>query len=381
MMRIAQFTYEYPPQTTGGLGTYMECLVRYLRTAGDHVDLFHLGERPLDVPSVHLPAFAGDRVLTYSASELARRGAAQDYDVVVCQDWPGVIASQSIWKNSVPLVYTCHLPMTWDIGAYDDVPGPFNYQMEFSALAHAGLVIAVSGAVRDDLERRFPFTAGKTRVAYNGTDTTFFRPPDDPATRRPDTVLYVGRFYEQKGFDLVPEIFAGVHARHPRARFEIMGVGGLETVVRDRLHAAGLAHLVTWRPFGTLAEVRAAYQRSSVVIMPSRLEPFGLVATEAMATGTPLVAADTGGLAEIVDHGRTGFLAAPGDTAGTAELVAAVLDDPSLAQRMAVAAREAVVAEFAQDVTYGRIRQAYLDVHASTSNSSVVAARSGAGAQ
>ncbi|MGW0548500.1 glycosyltransferase family 4 protein [Streptomyces altiplanensis] len=358
-MLVAHFSNEYPPETTGGLGTYMEALITHQRDQGDDVDLFYLGPSPLRTRSVHLPAFDGDQLRTYASGELARRSGGRRYDVVVCHDWPGIVVSQELWKKGVPLVYTCHLPLTWDIGEFDDVPCAFSREMEFSALAHADAVVAVSASVAGDLTTRFPFTAGKTHVIHHGTDTGFFRPPAGRSVREPETVAYIGRFYEQKGFDLLPEIFAAVRTGRPGVRFEIMGVGELEAPVRRRLRELDLHDRVTWHPFSALDTVRALYQRASVVLMPSRLEPFGLVAIEAMACGAPLVAADTGGLGEIVRDGETGLLAAPGDAAAAAERVIGLLAEPRLAARISAAARAAVVRDFDQSLNYDRSRDLY----------------------
>ncbi len=93
--------------------------------------------------------------------------------------------------------------------------------------------------------------------------------------------------------------------------------------------------------------------------MPSRLEPFGLVATEAMAAGVPLVASTAGGLAEIVDDGRTGFLVPPDDVPGFARAVTGLLLDPALARRVAAAARTEVVARFDAADAFGGVRECY----------------------
>ncbi|GGX42644.1 glycosyltransferase family 4 protein [Streptomyces chryseus] len=358
-MLVAHFSNEYPPETTGGLGTYMEALITHQRSRGDDVDLFYLGPSPLSTKSVHLPAFDGEQPLTYAPGELARRSGGRRYDVVVCHDWPGIVVSQELWKNGVPLVYTCHLPLTWDIGEFDDVPCAFSREMEFSALAHADAVVAVSASVAGELTTRFPFTAGKTHVIHHGTDVGFFRPPPDRSTREPGTVAYIGRFYEQKGFDLLPEIFAAVREGRPEARFEIMGVGELEAPVRRRLRELDLRDRVTWHPFSGLDTVRALYRRASVVVMPSRLEPFGLVAVEAMACGAPLVAADTGGLGEIVRDEDTGLLAPPGDAAAAAKCVIRLLTEPGTAARISTSARAAVVRDFDQSRNYERSRALY----------------------
>jgi len=356
-MDVAQFSYEYPPQSTGGLGTYLEGLMAFQREQGDKVDLFYLGEPPVPAGAIELPSFNGE-LLTYTTADLLARNRGRSYDLVVCQDWPGVLQAQGLWRAGIPLVFTLHLPIAWDIGWYEDIPVPFAPQLEFSGLAHADLIIVVSEAVERYLHKEFSFTRGKTCVIHNGTDPAFFT-PDPIGGARPQSVLYVGRFYEQKGFDLVPHIFAEVAVEHPDCKFTIIGTGELEREARIEFDRLEIADRVTWLRFSGLDTVRDLYRRASVVVMPSRLEPFGLVAIEAMSTGTPLVAASTGGLAEIVRDGETGLLAAPGDVRGFAQRIAAVLADSTLARRLSKQGRAAVIREFDQRACHERTRRAY----------------------
>ena len=85
---------------------------------------------------------------------------------------------------------------------------------------------------------------------------------------------------------------------------------------------------------------------ADAAVLPSHYEPFGIVALEAAATGTPLVTSNVGGLGEAVINGRTGMSYAPRDVAGLAAAVRVVLDDPAAAQRRAVAARERLTSDF-----------------------------------
>jgi glycogen(starch) synthase len=93
----------------------------------------------------------------------------------------------------------------------------------------------------------------------------------------------------------------------------------------------------------TLVALLAA---ADVVVLPSRYEPFGIVALEAAAAGAPLVASTAGGLAELVVHGETGLSITPGDVAGIATAVTEVLSDPAAAARRAKAAKARLAREF-----------------------------------
>src|SRR5207237_7225045 len=98
----------------------------------------------------------------------------------------------------------------------------------------------------------------------------------------------------------------------------------------------GVSDRIVWRDPQPHELLSTYYRASNVVLVPSRSESFGLVALEAAACGTPVVAAAVGGLRTLVDHGRTGFLVEGGEPASFAGYVAHLLADTSPATEMAV---------------------------------------------
>ena len=106
-------------------------------------------------------------------------------------------------------------------------------------------------------------------------------------------------------------------------------------------------------------ELRAALAAADAVVLPSRYEPFGIVALEAAAAGAPLVASTAGGLGEVVVDGRTGVAFPPGDVAALAAAVDAVLVDPAAARVRAHAARTRLAIDF----DWGRIARATAEVY------------------
>ncbi|MDQ6796407.1 MAG: glycosyltransferase, partial [Actinomycetota bacterium] len=105
------------------------------------------------------------------------------------------------------------------------------------------------------------------------------------------------------------------------------------------------------------------YRAADVCLVPSRSESFGLVALEAAACGTPVVAAAVGGLPPLVDHGMTGFLVEGGDADGFATCVDAILGDPSLAVAMGQAATLRA-RRYSWSITAARLRRLYADLTA-----------------
>ncbi|MFZ5753649.1 MAG: glycosyltransferase family 4 protein, partial [Bacillota bacterium] len=103
----------------------------------------------------------------------------------------------------------------------------------------------------------------------------------------------------------------------------------------------------------------ALYNYAELAVFPSLYEPFGIVALEGMATGTPIVVSDTGGLREIVKHEKNGFLFPPGDGDALARQIVRLLKDPNLAKRAAEKAYQDVL----RDYTWSGVAQKTLGVY------------------
>lgn len=180
-------------------------------------------------------------------------------------------------------------------------------------------------------------------VIHNGSDPVETVPPIDLPARfsndRPLRLTLLGRINNWKGQDLLVEALAllSVEERAKvRARI-VGGVYGSSTELRDSLdrqvEGAGLQDVVSIEPFKD--DPGEVYAWADANVVPSRLpEPFGRVAIEAMALGRPVIAANHGGLVEIVEDGRSGWLFPPNDAAALAGVVRSILAEPaSVAER------------------------------------------------
>ena len=157
------------------------------------------------------------------------------------------------------------------------------------------------------------------------------------------TIVAAGRLTREKGFDL----FIDALARVPRPWRAVIAGDGMERAALERhAAAAGLAGDIEFAGWQDEAGMSALYSRASVVVMPSRWpEPSGIVGLEAMAHGRPVAAFAVGGIPEWLQHGLTGLLAAPGDSAALATAITTILADPVAASAMGEAggARAAAV--------------------------------------
>jgi glycogen synthase len=199
--------------------------------------------------------------------------------------------------------------------------------------------IATCGAsLRDDLCARAPELAGRTHVIPNRLPRPAAGP--EPLPFDPPVVLFLGRLIDQKGFDLGLEAFAAAARRHPRARLIVAGDGPDRPALERRAGELGLAERVELRGWVEPAATAAAINEATVVAMPSRFEPYPLVALEAAHLGRPVVAFGVDGLREIVRDAATGRLVAPGDVPALGEALAAALADPAGTQAQGRAALE-----------------------------------------
>lgn len=188
----------------------------------------------------------------------------------------------------------------------------------------------------------------------NGVDTAQFAPR--PAARMgalrrrfgigPDTPLvgFVGRFSPEKGPDLFLRAALLLHGTHPEARCVMVGDGPLHGELAEfiaRFGLDGVVHLA-----GTCSDMPAVCNELDLLVSSSHSEALPLAVMEAMASGLPVVATKAGGLADLVEQGRTGWLVGLRDFEGLAGQVAHILRTPGELQRMGRHARERAVQRF-----------------------------------
>ena len=193
----------------------------------------------------------------------------------------------------------------------------------------------------------------KLTVLPNGVDLTRFGDPDPEVvaevestydlTNRP-TLLFVGTVMPRKGVvDLVDAVESVVAAGHD-PRVVVAGETDLDTEyterVRERIRAAGLDETVELAGFVPSEELPALYALADLFVTPSLEEGFGMTVAEAMAAGTPVVGTRVGRIPWLLDDEECGRVVRPGDPAGLADAVSALLADPAERERLGQRARE-----------------------------------------
>jgi alpha-maltose-1-phosphate synthase len=387
-MRIGILTNEYPPHVYGGAGVHVEYLTRELAALdeGRHfVRVLAFGEQAdrsanLAVNGVQAPGriAAQDprhvKLFDTLQQNLVMAGMAADLDVVHCHTWYTHFAGCLVKQlQAVPLVLTTHSLEPHRPWKVEQLGTAYNASswIERTAYETADGVVAVSAAMKHDVQEIYRVPPEKVRIIHNGIDLQQYRPrPDRSVLERygikPDVpyVLFVGRITRQKGIiHLVNAI------RHFHQGVQVVLCAGapdtpeIATEMADAVERARAEspHDIVWiQEMLPKDPVISLYTHAAIFVCPSVYEPFGIINLEAMACGTPVVASSVGGIPEVVEHGETGLLVPPEAVSATdveprnpaqfsRDLAAAVnvlLDDPALRASMAAKARARVEQKF-----------------------------------
>jgi glycogen(starch) synthase len=212
-------------------------------------------------------------------------------------------------------------------------------------------VIACSAYMQEQIADIFGVAAGRITVIPNGIDPADLPQPGAVELARlrggfaaPEErlVLLIGRLVYEKGFQLALEAMPRVIAAVPGTRFLVAGSGTHEEELKKQAKELGLMEHGTFLGWIGDDVLRSLYGIADLTVVPSIYEPFGLVALEAMASGCPVIVADTGGLREVVPHELAGLRFRPRDPAALAEVAIRVLSDPDLEARLVAEAHEHV---------------------------------------
>lgn len=200
------------------------------------------------------------------------------------------------------------------------------------ALRTTDWVTANSAAVLTEARQRVPEITSSSSLIYNGMNMPAL--PPEPLPSCFPTLLCLGRLAEEKGFDLALDAFALLRDSFPRTRLVIAGDGPVRSALEQQAAELGLTEWVQFIGWVTPDRVPALMNTTTVVVMPSRHEGFGLVALEAALMARPIVATRVGGLPEVVVHQQTGLLVEQDDSKALAKAISDLLADPDMATRM-----------------------------------------------
>jgi alpha-maltose-1-phosphate synthase len=315
-------------------------------------------------------------VLRIFSMDLTMAEAAAGADVLHSHTWYANLAGHlASLLYGVPHVVTMHSLEPLRPWKAEQLGGGYALSSwaEQVAATSAAAVVAVSEGMRADILSAYPsIPPERTRVIYNGIDTSEYAP--DPSSDvlsrfaidpgRP-YVIFVGRITRQKG---VPVLLRAASLLDPAAQL-VLCAGAADTPeLRDEVTSLvnGLQASRTgvfWIPeMLPKRDIIQLLSHATVFACPSVYEPLGIVNLEAMACGTAVVASRVGGIPEVVEGGVTGLLVPPDDTAALADALNALLRDPVRAEAMGRAGRERAVKSFSWDTVAAQTASLYAEL-------------------
>jgi D-inositol-3-phosphate glycosyltransferase len=394
--RVAVFSMHTSPLAQpgagdgGGMNVYVRALASALARAGVECDVYTRAETRLQRDHVEVePGFrylhvdAGPRapvskhdlfelVDPFVDASMERLLVSDPVDVLHGNYWlSGAAAHKLKHLLDVPLVATFHtLARVKAEAGVDDDP-EHRTLVEQQVIACADLMLASTDDERAQLASLYDADPDRIEVVPPGVDHRVFSPGDRDAARQrlgidaPRVLLFVGRIQPLKGADLAIRSLAALD--DPKVALVVVGgpsgVDGDHELrrVHDLANELGVANQIRWVPPQRHDRLADFYRAADVCIVPSHSESFGLVALEAAACGTPVVAAAVGGLRSLVNHEHTGYLVDGREPVAYAALVQGLLDDEMLAGELGrTAAAQSL--RYSWSMTAGRLRRLYGDL-------------------
>jgi glycogen synthase len=376
VIRVIMLSWEYPPRIVGGISPHVFDLSQELVKKGVevHVVTKHTPLAPdeeiepsgVHVHRVHLDRepenFVHEIQLLNKATDLRVRKLLEDWrpggqpTIFHAHDWLSLDSARSLkYEYQLPMVATVHAT-EWgrNGGIHNDLQRTIHEQ-EYWLTYEAWRVIVCTEFMRGQVGEQFSCPADKVDVIYNGVDAKRFEfewTEEERAAWRgklatPDEkiVMFVGRFVREKGIQVLLNAAGAVLAQRPQTKFVIVG-GGHREPLEKFVRWFGLRDKVLFTGFMANRSLHQLYRCADVAVFPSLYEPFGIVALEGMAAGAAVVASDAGGLKEVVKHDVSGTSSYAGDSQSLAWAILRVLNDPSRAETLKVAARERLDTDF-----------------------------------
>jgi D-inositol-3-phosphate glycosyltransferase len=328
------------------------------------VRVVHVDAGEPDIPKEQLAAVVDD-FTDAVVSDIHSRGGT---DVIHANYWlSGVSGHRIKHELGLPLVTTFHTLARVKAETGDPEPRR-RVEAEIEVIRCSEVITANSVAEAHQLRRLYEAPPERIEIVPPGVEHALFSPGDQQGARaalglgRGPMLMFVGRIQPLKGVDVAVEAFAAL-GRPEATLLVVGGASGPEGQaeverLRHRIAQLGLGDSVRFVDPQPHHMLGTYYRAADVVLAPSRSESFGLVALEAAACGTPVVASAVGGLRTLIDHGHTGFLVEGRDPLVFASFADEVLSNPMLAAEMAMNA-----AERAQSYTWASMADRLMRVY------------------
>jgi glycosyltransferase involved in cell wall biosynthesis len=337
-MKVLMFGWEFPPLSSGGLGTACYGLTKSLSRKRvqitfvlpystdidvDFLKLIPAGNIKIrKVPTILQPYMTSKEYKSQLAKKQApsmygmslfdevnrytlaaeKIAEEEDFDVIHCHDWmtfgAGIRAKR---KKNKPLVLHIHSTELDRTGGHQ--VNQHVYDLERQGMHKADKVIAVSNFTKNKIMDHYSIPSEKIRVVHNAVDFSQHYYDEEFGLKKTDKiVLFLGRVTLQKGPDCFVYAAKKVLEHEKNVKFLIAGTGDMEPFVIEKAAELGIADKVLFAGFLNPDDVEKAYKMADVYVMPSVSEPFGITALEAMKFKTPSIVSKQSGVSEVIRH-------------------------------------------------------------------------------
>jgi glycosyltransferase involved in cell wall biosynthesis len=409
-LKIAHFSWEYPPAIWGGLGTFAYELTQKQISKGNNVTVFAINNqnkmkifdkcngleiyRPynLDLTST-LSIFSNDDLRSWGSNfkffadvvnynfqsasffinDLVRK-QKKEFDIIDGHDWLGILGG-IVGKKELDIPLFFHVHSTEGGRSLGDGSQTIK-NIEFEGGQIADCVITVSHAMKEELEH-IGFPHDKLRVCWNGVDPNKYDPHRFSSKEIMDfrqkygvkadekIIFFIGRLVTVKGADKLIQSLPLVLEEFPKTKLFILGIGDMEEEIRNLINHHHIKDNVIIRNEFVSEEERILhYAASDLVVLPSLYEPFGIVCTEAMSMAKPVVvgARGTNGMREqiiTIGENKCGVHINPFDPNDIAWGIKKVLSSEDGMKIMGEHSRKRVIKYFSWDTVAERTSEIY----------------------
>ena len=348
-------SWEYPPRVVGGISRVVHDLSHKLIQEGHDVTVvtYRDGNVPYIEDDNGVMVYRVDNFMISSnnlidwtmqlnfnmiakvGEIIAEKGS---FDVIHAHDWLVAYAAKTLkTAYSIPLVCTIHATEAGRNSGIRDEQQRYINDTEWMLTYESSEVIVNSNYMRSELQRLFGLPYEKINVIPNGVNLNMYDGIEKDydfrrkyAMDNEKIILFMGRLVYEKGIQTLIAAMPKILNHYHDAKLLIAGKGGMIDELRNQVNYLGLGNKVYFTGYLGSKDVQRMYKCADVSVFPSTYEPFGIVALEAMLSGTPVVVSDVGGLNDIIDHGVNGMKSYAGNANSLADSILTLLFDQKL---------------------------------------------------
>lgn len=380
-LKICFISQDYLPKPNGGIGVWMGVLARELASLGNEVTVItrsentptidleenvwvhriptrHWPDRPYNAPE-NVPQI----IYNWSATaydELLRVAVMRGVDIVSAPIWDveGIVAHCSGNFNVALSLHTSYGLSLPSKPFWRETPEYLNrhvlpvIETEKLLLREAPLIFANSHAIVADIEKCYAMELDKSRIAFVPHGIADIELPCGAGRKKEPqtvTILFVGRFEERKGIDILLQVIPKLAAARPEIRFNLVGNHDISPWWHNFLkkHAGKPWLSALYVPgFVEREELQKMYRDCDIFVAPSRYESFGLIYLEAMRWGKPCIGTKVGGIPEVITNNINGILISQDSPEELYNALERLIIDKNLRDKMGLKSREIFLRSF-----------------------------------